>query len=118
MVGEKKPFKNWAGNVQVKNVLVYFPTRIDHIQHAIKLASVAGMKVRSRGTAHSWSRLYADENQLLINPEHLGPDEEKVVLNADKTEVTIMANVTMVEVKKRQLKDEFTILSNVIIDSR
>lgn len=99
------------------NVLAFYPTTIDDIQEIIRCADLAGKKVRSCGQTHSWSMLYADENQVLINTQDLGPDSEKVVLTADKTRVTIMASATTLDVKNKQLDEKFSLMFNVILDS-
>ncbi|XP_062512143.1 uncharacterized protein LOC134187974 [Corticium candelabrum] len=110
-------FKNWGGTVRVKRVRVFFPTAVEQVADVIKLASIAGLKVRSTGSTHSWSMLYADIDQVLINPENMGPKDEKVVLNEDRTQVTIMTNATTLELKRKQLREDFNIMSNVILDS-
>ena len=61
--------------------------------------------------------LYADEGQILIDPQNLGPEDEKVVLNADKTQVTIMPNATTLELKNKQLDEKFNFMFNVVLDS-
>ena len=96
-------------------MLAFYPTTIGKIQCIIKLAAIAGLKVRSCGSGHSWSMLYADEGQVLIDPQYLGPDDEKVVLSDDKTHVTIMANATTFEVKQEQLQKKFSLMFNVIL---
>ena len=110
-------FENWGRTVRVCYVFAFYPTKVAHIQHIIKLAAIAGMKVRSCGSKHSWSMLYADAGQILIDPQYLGPEEEKVVLSADKTQVTIIANATTHEVKKQQLEKKFNFMFNVVLDS-
>ena len=101
----------------MKRVRVFFPTAVEQVADVIKLASIAGLKVRSTGSTHSWSMLYADIDQVLINPENMGPKDEKVVLNEDRTQVTIMTNATTLELKRKQLREDFNIMSNVILDS-
>jgi hypothetical protein len=110
-------FQNWGRTVTVGNVLAFYPNTITQIQKIIKLAAAAGMKVRFCGSTHSWSHLYADSGQILIDPQHLGPKEEKVRLNADKTQVTIMSNATTLELKEKQLKEKFNFMFNVVLDS-
>lgn len=99
------------------NVLAFYPKAVEDIQEIIKTAALAGRKVRSCGARHSWSMLYADKDQVLIDAQYLGPASEKVVLNADKTQVTVMANATALEVKKRQLSEKFSLMFNAILDN-
>ena len=110
-------FINWGQTVRKHSVFAFFPDTIVDVQNVIRLALIAGLRVRSCGATHAWSDLYADEGQVLIDPQNMGPESERVAISSDRTKLTVMANATTLMVKEAQLQHKFTLKFNVILDS-
>ena len=110
-------FTNWGKTVHKKSVFAFYPDVILDVQNIIRLASIAGLRVRSCGATHAWSELYADEGQVLIDPQNMGPQSERVTISSDRTKLTVMANATTFMVKEAQLQHKFSLKFNVILDS-
>ena len=64
-------FSNWDKTATRNNVFVVAPSSVAQIQQVVQAARREGLKVRCVGSAYSFSDLYADEEQLVVETKDL-----------------------------------------------
>ncbi|XP_065846489.1 uncharacterized protein [Oscarella lobularis] len=116
-VAIERPLHNWARNIKIDNVLCFYPTTIDDVRNIIKWSAAAGLSVRTCGSTHSWTMLYPDSGQVLIDPRHLQPEKGEKLIDYDEKEacVTVLCNATTLQVKNDQLEKKYNFLFNAIL---
>eukprot|EP00118_Oscarella_pearsei_P025197 m.307717 g.307717 ORF g.307717 m.307717 type:complete len:730 (+) comp42705_c0_seq1:193-2382(+) len=112
-----RPFSNWAENVEVSNVYAFYPLRLWHVKVIIKIAHFARMKVRTVGATHTWTSLYPDQDQVLINPQLLLPEpgSQEAEYDATTHRVTVLCNVTTSALKHHQLENGYNFMFNTVL---
>ena len=74
-------FTNWAGTIRRDVVYVVRPSTIEHVQQIVRVARKHGLKVRAGGSTLSWSPLFPDEDQVLVDMSIFqAQDEERMVV--------------------------------------
>ena len=117
LAGYWRKFHNWAKTAEKKKVLCLYPSTLGEVHNIIKHANVAAMRIRTSGANHSWTNLFPDENQALIDPRFLEPREGEERIHYDESEscVTILCNVLTSEVLCHQLEHKYNFPFNVIL---
>ncbi|KAK3598520.1 hypothetical protein CHS0354_005801 [Potamilus streckersoni] len=118
----REDFKNWSGT-QRASVLSSKPKSLTELQTLISVAKSSGLKVRCAGTKHSWSPIFADQNQLLIYMDKMASDYpnnqrifmEEVQCHSDTVKVHIMSGVTNEEFKQFQLDNNISLPCNILL---
>jgi hypothetical protein len=63
----RREFENWGRTVEHTPELTFFPRSKIGVCRLVKWAAAHGKRVRSSGYRHTWSDLYAQEDQILIS---------------------------------------------------
>ena len=67
-------FRNW-GRTQEAVVLAVRPRCLQDIQKIVVACRQLGLRIRCVGYGHSWSPLFSDENNVLMQMDALKPEE-------------------------------------------
>eukprot|EP00118_Oscarella_pearsei_P000465 m.4998 g.4998 ORF g.4998 m.4998 type:complete len:762 (+) comp11845_c0_seq1:153-2438(+) len=110
-------FSNWGGNIHDVPVYFFIPYTLSGVKTIIKCANWANMSVRTCGARHTWTELYSDAGEILIDPQWFGSLSETRIKYDPNTpcQVTILCNVTAAESKRHQLKHNYNFLFNTVL---
>ena len=64
-------FENWDQTTKVPSAIVVSPTNEEEVQKVILAAKKHKLKVRPMGSGHSYSNLFADEDQVILQTKNL-----------------------------------------------
>jgi len=107
-------FANWSGTRTRTPGKVVVATCLADIQAAIRDARVAGQRVRAVARAHTWSDVFVDDGDVLVDVSALNAI---TAFDAAARTVTVQAGVTTADLIPLQLESGLAVPSNVILDT-
>lgn len=107
-------FANWSGTRTRTPGKVVVATCLADIQAAIRDARAAGQRVRAVARAHTWSDVFVDDGDVLVDVSALNAI---TAFDAAARTVTVQAGVTTADLIPLQLESGLAVPSNVILDT-
>lgn len=107
-------FANWSGTRTRTPAKVVTATSLADIQAAVRDARAAGQRVRAVARAHTWSDVFVDDGDVLLDVSRLNA---VTAFDAAARTVTVQAGVTTADLIPLQLQTGLCVPSNVILDT-
>lgn len=107
-------FANWSATRTRTPAKVVTATCLADIQAAVRDARAAGQRVRAVARAHTWSDVFVDDGDVLLDVSRL---DAVTALDAAAQTVTVQAGVTTADLIPLQLETGLFVASNVILDT-
>lgn len=115
---QKIEFKNWAGLSPPRSVYSVRPKNLAEIQKVIRFAKEQNMRVRCVGAAHSWSPVFSDDNQILMETKWIKDERGNIRLNEPVIVYLIYLKKTPFHESARFIFRSVTFWINRFIDIR